>query len=606
MSDEYQLRKDVDRLIDDVYGVNSKLVSFDEDSSLRGLFYKEDMSDTGTLDAILRNYGVLDGNIPSGGGGGDLSEYVTETELNTILSSYATTQSLSSYALKSELFSGSYNDLTDKPSTFPPSSHTHDDRYYTESEIDSALNGKSNTGHTHTKSNITNFEHSHLPTEVSDNASDYTNIYRWSLPHTPSTVKGTLGAIDIALGEIVRLGAFEVVASKPTASASTMGKLYIVNENSKVNVYYTKESGTSPNYTYSWQKMDTDILDELSISWNDITNKPSIPSDLSDLTDGNGVIPTNTSDLVNDGSDGSDTYVETDDLGTVAFSNSYVDLDNIPQSFTPSSHTHGNLSNDGKLTTSVVTNKVVVTDSNNNLGVVTVDELNCGTFTELQTLIGSQSGMRTVILDKDYKNTGNESEITVPSLVTIIGNGHIIDADGKSRIFNLGEIVTLTGITFKNGKATRNSQNDPITDGYGGAIYTSNNYCSIFDCTFIDNNSSKGGAIYCTGQNTIKECSFSNNAPQGYMDGEWIYNSGTSFEVINCRVYGIEATSGMDDAPFYHVVNKSYLTDHQSLSSYLQTGDAVTSIALVPKGSDPTADAYNGVIRLYYGDEPSP
>ncbi len=29
------------------------------------------------------------------------------------------------------------------------SSHTHDDRYYTESEVDTKLNGKSNTNHTH-------------------------------------------------------------------------------------------------------------------------------------------------------------------------------------------------------------------------------------------------------------------------------------------------------------------------------------------------------------------------------------------------------------------------------------------------------------------------
>lgn len=36
-------------------------------------------------------------------------------------------------------------------------SHTHDDRYYTESEIDTKLSGKSDTGHTHTKSEITDF-----------------------------------------------------------------------------------------------------------------------------------------------------------------------------------------------------------------------------------------------------------------------------------------------------------------------------------------------------------------------------------------------------------------------------------------------------------------
>lgn len=39
--------------------------------------------------------------------------------------------------------------------------HTHDNRYYTESEINTKLNGKSNTGHTHTKSEITDFSHNH-------------------------------------------------------------------------------------------------------------------------------------------------------------------------------------------------------------------------------------------------------------------------------------------------------------------------------------------------------------------------------------------------------------------------------------------------------------
>lgn len=36
----------------------------------------------------------------------------------------------------------SYNDLANKPSSFPPSIHNHDDRYYTESEIDTVLSNK--------------------------------------------------------------------------------------------------------------------------------------------------------------------------------------------------------------------------------------------------------------------------------------------------------------------------------------------------------------------------------------------------------------------------------------------------------------------------------
>ena len=50
--------------------------------------------------------------------------------------------SLVTYADLQRFFAG----LKDR---FAPKSHTHDDRYYTESEINTKLNGKSNTGHTH-------------------------------------------------------------------------------------------------------------------------------------------------------------------------------------------------------------------------------------------------------------------------------------------------------------------------------------------------------------------------------------------------------------------------------------------------------------------------
>lgn len=43
----------------------------------------------------------------------------------------------------------SWDNVSGKPSTYAPSSHTHDDRYYTESEINTKLNGKANSSHTH-------------------------------------------------------------------------------------------------------------------------------------------------------------------------------------------------------------------------------------------------------------------------------------------------------------------------------------------------------------------------------------------------------------------------------------------------------------------------
>ena len=154
----------------------------------------------------------------------------------------------------SDAFSGSWNDLTNKPSTFAPSAHNQASTTITES---SAL---SNIG-------------------TGANANQHT----------------INGAIDTIIGNLSTIRAIEVVATKPTASASTMGKLYIVSENNKVNVYYTEQSGTGSSATYSWHKMDTDILDELTVDWSDVQNKPS--------------------------------------------------------TFTPSSHTHGYILNDGSTTT---------------------------------------------------------------------------------------------------------------------------------------------------------------------------------------------------------------------------------------------------------------
>lgn len=81
-------------------------------------------------------------------------------------------------------------------------------------------------------------------------------------------------AIASKLATLSGFSFIEIRDTKPTASADTMGKLYIISENSKVNVYYTKRSGTSPNYTYELVKMDTDILDEYSVAWSDITSNP--------------------------------------------------------------------------------------------------------------------------------------------------------------------------------------------------------------------------------------------------------------------------------------------------------------------------------------------
>ena len=46
--------------------------------------------------------------------------------------------------------------------------HNHDDRYYTENEIDNQLENKSDVDHTHDKSDITDFAHTHTESDITD------------------------------------------------------------------------------------------------------------------------------------------------------------------------------------------------------------------------------------------------------------------------------------------------------------------------------------------------------------------------------------------------------------------------------------------------------
>lgn len=105
-------------------------------------------------------------------------------------------------------------------------------------------------------------------------------------------------AINTILGNLQSLNAIEITTTLPTPSVSTLGKLYIIDEDNKVNVYYTENTGNNSNPVYNWHKMDADVLDELSVNWSDVKNKPL--------------------------------------------------------SFTPSNHSHGNILNDGSISSNAV------------------------------------------------------------------------------------------------------------------------------------------------------------------------------------------------------------------------------------------------------------
>lgn len=83
---------------------------------------------------------------PSSHQTGMITEQSALTNLET---SENATQHEINLAIDSKINSGGgsvdWSDIENKPSDYPPSSHNHDDRYYTESEVNTALNGKQDT-----------------------------------------------------------------------------------------------------------------------------------------------------------------------------------------------------------------------------------------------------------------------------------------------------------------------------------------------------------------------------------------------------------------------------------------------------------------------------
>ena len=106
-------------------------------------------------------------------------------------------------------------------------------------------------------------------------------------------------------------------------------------------------------------------------------------------------------------------------------------------------------------------------------------------------------------------------QLDVDNLV-IDGNGHTIDAQGKSRIFNCtGKNITIKNITLKNGS--------------GGAIENSGEL-TLIEIKFLENASSSGGAIHNHGKLTIIKSKFLKNTAQNAGGAAFNYGKLTIIE----------------------------------------------------------------------------
>lgn len=125
-----------------------------------------------------------------------------------------------------------------------------------------------------------------------------------NIGNTANTLENIITNIDTKLGSLANVDLIEVTSSLGTASANTMNKLYLVAEttgatNDNYEIFVTVRTGSSGNYSYAWEKVDTARIDLsnylttsnaqqtyvaketgkglFSGSYNDLTNKPTIP-----------------------------------------------------------------------------------------------------------------------------------------------------------------------------------------------------------------------------------------------------------------------------------------------------------------------------------------
>jgi len=232
-------------------------------------------------------------------------------------------------------------------------------------------------------------------------------------------------------------------------------------------------------------------------SYNDLSNKPTIGNGtLTIKKNGSNIgtftanattnkaidisVPTKTSDLTNDGSDGTSAYVEADELSTVATTGSYNDLTNKPtiptvnnailtiqkngtnvQTFTANSSTNK---------TANITVPTAVSELTNDAGYATTTQLNTGLATKQNTLTAGdniQINGNTISATDTTYTAGNAIDITngeisadihpadfftAEGVVSDCGSGLSLDGTMASTL----ESVELKGDTFQQAYSGKN------------------------------------------------------------------------------------------------------------------------------------------------------
>lgn len=360
-----------------------------------------------------------------------------------------------------------WNDITDPPETYTPSDHTHpisdiddlqdelnsksdtthlhDDRYYTETETDTLLNGKSNTGHGHSISDVT---------DLQDELDDKSDVGH---SHTVSDITDFPELATVATS-----GSYNDLSNTPVIDSTLSTTSNNAVKNSVITTALNGKATSVHTHTISEV---TDLQDELDSK-----------SDSSHLHDDRYYTETETDSLLDTKSDTGHTHTVSDvtdfpELADVATSGDYSDLSNTPVVDSVLSTT----------STNAIQNSAVATALNGKADSSHTHEIS--EVTDLQDALDDKSD--TTHLHDDRYYTESETDALLDGK-SDTGHTHSIsdvtslqdELDSKSDVSHTHSYLPLSGGTLTGNLEGTNATFDNVTSDVTGNASTSSKWAT--------------------------------------------------------------------------------------------------------------------------------